>query len=96
MGLEDERLARRQDAELTAAARLPEIHLAHLWPGSQEAIPAVIGHAHIRPHNRYCALPPFQRVIPCRRWQDPLMTGADSAWRLYRARIARISRWAHG
>jgi hypothetical protein len=42
MGLEEERLAWRQDAELTAAAGLPEIHLTHFWPGGQEAIPAVI------------------------------------------------------
>jgi hypothetical protein len=57
MGLEEERLARRQDTELARTAGLPEIDLCHPRPVRQEPVPAVIGHPHIRPHTRYCAPP---------------------------------------
>ena len=57
VGLEEERLARSQDAELAGAAGLPEIDLRHSRPVRQEPVPVVVGHSHIRPHNRYCAPP---------------------------------------
>ena len=60
MGLEEERLARNQDAELTAPAGLPEVHLPDLWAGRKEPVPVVVGHTHVRAHNRYCAPAPSQ------------------------------------
>ena len=57
VGLEEERLARSQDTELAGTAGLPEIDLRHPWPVRQEPVPVVVGHPHIRPHNRYCAPP---------------------------------------
>ena len=57
VGLEEERLARRQDTELAGTAGLPEIDLRHPRPVCQEPVPVVVGHPHIRPHNRYCAPP---------------------------------------
>jgi signal transduction histidine kinase len=57
VGLEEERLARRQDTELAGAAGLPEIDFRHPRPVRQEPVPVVVGHPHIRPHIRYCAPP---------------------------------------
>src|ERR1035441_10029852 len=55
VGLEEKRLARRQDTELTGTAGLPEIHLGRPRPGRQEPVPAVIRDTHVRPHNEYSA-----------------------------------------
>ena len=55
VGLEEERLARGKDTELAGTAGLPEIDLRHPRPVHQEPVPVVVGHPHIRPHNRYCA-----------------------------------------
>jgi hypothetical protein len=55
MGLEEERLTGSKDAELAAAAGLPEVHLRYLWACGQEAVPVIVGHAHVCPHGRYCA-----------------------------------------
>ena len=57
VSLEEERLARGQDPELAGTAGLPEIDLRHPRPVRQEPVPVVVGHPHIRPHNRYCARP---------------------------------------
>ena len=61
VGLEEERLTRGQDTELAGTSGLPEIDLRHPRPVRQEPVPVVIGHPHIRPHNRYCPPPPDLR-----------------------------------
>jgi hypothetical protein len=60
VGLEEERLARSQDPELTGTAGLPEIDLRYCWPVSQEPVPVVIGHPHIRPHTVIVHRQPIQ------------------------------------
>src|SRR5215472_6593093 len=56
VSLEEERLPWRQHAELSTAARLPEVHLSHVGPIRHETKPVAVGNAHVSPHEGYCAL----------------------------------------
>jgi len=62
VSLEEKRLTESKDAELAAAAGLPEVHLSHLWAGGKKAVPVIVGHAHVCAHDRYCAPAPFRLV----------------------------------